>query len=251
MTRYGEATRKLDPEKLDPEARKPDWAGFVITSRSAKLSSAARLLLHEAHWEAATILIRTILEDTANLGFICRKASDAARRAELFYKSQHLDEHRILKDAKNDGFDMGLPCEEKRKTNDGYEGYRSALAELTGGSESGRPGWNGKSIKSTFIEAFGKPCAEYYIQYAWQCMLVHTNCAGFRNAFHTEWFDKFPEVRDEVEQATPERIAETATVLIHALAWQVLFVDAIVQGKGTQRFPGRKEWNELLDEMGC
>jgi hypothetical protein len=164
----------------------------------------------------------------------------------LYLKSEFIDQHRILDDAQKGKFDTKLPCENRAEYENGYKNYTSAYASLTGNSLPERCGWNGRSIRATFEAAFGEPCGEYYVGYAVCSQLLHANYCGFKHGFQTEWLVLMPEQEREVEQDTREQIALAGNWLIAPLVWQVLFVEAMMQGKGTEAYPSRGDFDRFV-----
>lgn len=67
----------------------------IVLARNKEHSDAVGLLLDNEHWAPAAMVVRSMLEDAALLGYLCARADDAEELADLFVLSTARDLERL------------------------------------------------------------------------------------------------------------------------------------------------------------
>ncbi len=164
---------------------------LLVFTRSSSLAKAIRLLLDNDLPEAAGILLRSLCEGGAVLGYIWRKGHQAEAFAELYLKSDIIERlharKRFQSGGKTSQYESESSVCELKKREQEFLCLRERL--WSGKRSKGRAKyenestWNGLSIATTFREACHS--AQYDLVYAQLSQLAHAGTYSATYAFRS------------------------------------------------------------------
>ncbi len=205
------------------------WATvLLVLTRSSSLAKAIRLLLEHDFPEAAGILLRSLCEGGAVLGYICSRGQQAEAFAELYLKSDIIERLHARKRFQSGGITSQYESESSVCELETQEQEFLHIRERLwpGKRSEGRPKyenestWNGLSIATTFRKACH--CAQYDLVYAQLSMLAHAGTYSATYAFRSGL--KLP---DSLDPGLLPGLVRDHSVI--ALLWELKHAESLLE----------------------